>query len=199
MFESKLARIVVIVIVVAAAAFGGKFYLAAQAERDACRSAVSAARSSLLEKDGPMAAMRAAVTGLESFPDEPELHLLRAIGLIARNRTKDAEDALQEALRLSPEPSLRAEIDFHLARTRVLRYLDVGDRGDLNQAEPQLEALRSDLRFTASAELLLGLARAKVGKDLPAAKALLRSGLEGTLASGAEGDAARARTVFETL
>lgn len=196
MFESKLARVVVALVVIAGSVVGGKYYFAARETADAKEAAITAARDGLLDEGGPAAAIPIAMSGLEQFPDEPELHLVRGIGLIARNRASDAEEALTEALRLQPESELLAEIDFHLARTRVFRFLDLGDRGDLNQAEGPLESLRGDLRFDASVDLLLGLAHLKAGKDAKAAKDLIRKGIGGTLAPGAEADAERGRAAL---
>lgn len=118
-------------------------------------------------------ALRECVDALKVHPDDAELLSLQGQCYHALKRYSDAVAAFERAR--SAAPAELTSIDFFQARSLLRRFLDTGDRGDLNLAEIRLDGVAGS-RFEDAGKVLLGLAYARDSdvQDRARARDLLR-------------------------
>jgi tetratricopeptide (TPR) repeat protein len=146
-------------------------------------------------------ALRLSIEALETFPDDPLLHVYKGRAYHGRGRYKDALEALERAGALNDDPDMAERIVFYMARARALRFLETRDREDFNLAEGELQAAADGLEFSAAAKMLLGMMLAQPSRNQDKAEALRL--IEAGLAEDPQGDGIadldRVRRVAEDL
>ena len=146
-------------------------------------------------------ALRLAADALHRYPEDARLYLLQARAFHGRGRLSDALRSLEKASQFSEDSEEGLEIRFYSASSRALRFLETGDRDDFNLAEGDLRLMGEGGRFSAAAQILLGLALAQPShfQDRQAARRLLQEGLQGDAAPEGILELERARKALRAL
>ncbi len=170
-------------------------------DRSAAREeSVQSIRGALETDHDPAKAVALAVSAVRDDADSSVLQYWLGRSYQARGRQGDALKAFERAAEIGNE-ELRDAIQFGIAKSCALRFIETRDREDLNRCEGDLRGFASGGAHAASASILLGIALSEPTprRDPKRALELLEQGFRLEAQPSEIDDVARARTRLEEL
>lgn len=190
----KIVGVLVLLIVVL---LGGYFFFGGSSDVDSMtvELALDDANQALANHDAS-AILTAAKRGLDADPENYALTILHARALCLQTRYREALAAAEVARDLADDAAQTEEANFWIVRAYAGRYVDAGDRADLNHSESELRSLVDHPTYGGAAKVLLGTALIRKGEP-EAGKPLLEAGLADPTAKVLLGDLTKAEKALK--